>query len=304
MNNRSWDFYRTFLAVLETGSLSAAARLLGLTQPTAGRHIEALEHEAGQQLFTRSQRGLEPTETALAMKPLAEAMAASADAMRRTASEMHGAISGRVRISASDVVAIEILPKVLAPLLAAHPALHIELSVSDALEDLLNREADIALRMVKPTQTALLVRHIGEIPIGCFAHKDIIARHGRPQTIDALQTMPTIGFDRTFGYVREALKSLPDLVLPDFTLRSDSNLAQLAAIRAGCGFGLCQRPIGLRDPDLEEVLQDQFPFRLPVWIAMHEDQRRSPRCRTVFDALVTGMSAYIGKCSQRPLDGR
>ncbi|MGV0875661.1 LysR family transcriptional regulator [Martelella sp. FLE1502] len=295
MDTQSWDYYRTFLAVLESGSLSGAARLLGLTQPTVGRHIEALERDAGQQLFTRSQRGLEPTDTARAMRPLAEAMAASANAMRRASSETRDQISGSVRISASDVIAVEVLPEILAPVMATYPRLEFELSVSDAVEDLLNRKADIALRMVEPSQSALVVRHIGKIPIGCFARNDVIARAGTPRTIEDLKGLPTIGFDRELAYVRDVLEAFPDLALPGFTFRSDSNLAQLAAIRAGCGFGLCQRPLGERDPALTEVLHGQIPFQLPLWIAMHEDLRRSPRCRVTFDALVKGMSAYIGR---------
>ncbi|AQZ52726.1 LysR family transcriptional regulator [Martelella mediterranea] len=293
MDTQSWDYYRTFLAVLESGSLSGAARRLGLTQPTVGRHIEALERDAGQQLFTRSQRGLEPTDTARAMKPLAEAMAASADAMRRASSETRDEVSGSVRISASDVISIEVLPGILAPVMAAYPRLEFELSVSDALEDLLNRKADIALRLVEPTQAALVVRHVGKIPIGCFARKEVVARFGAPQTIDDLKAVPTIGFDRELAYVRDMMEGFPELALPDFSFRSDSNLAQLAAIRTGCGFGFCQHPLGERDPALIEVLHGQIPFQLPLWIAMHEDLRRSPRCRVVFDALVKGMSAYI-----------
>ena len=293
METQSWDYYRTFLAVLESGSLSGAARHLGLTQPTVGRHIEALERDAGQQLFTRSQRGLEPTDTARAMKPLAEAMAASADAMRRASSETRDEVSGSVRISASDVIAVEVLPGILAPVMAAYPRLEFELSVSDALEDLLNRKADIALRLVEPTQAALVVRYVGKIPIGCFARKEGIARFGAPQTIDDLKAVPTIGFDRELAYVRDMMEGFPELALPDFSFRSDSNLAQLAAIRTGCGFGFCQHPLGERDPALIEVLHGQIPFQLPLWIAMHEDLRRSPRCRVVFDALVKGMSAYI-----------
>ncbi|MEO1989543.1 MAG: LysR family transcriptional regulator [Martelella sp.] len=293
MDTQSWDYYRTFLAVLESGSLSGAARRLGLTQPTVGRHIEALERDAGQQLFTRSQRGLEPTDTARTMKPLAEAMAASADAMRRASSETRDEVSGSVRISASDVIAVEVLPGILAPVMAAYPRLEFELSVSDALEDLLNRKADIALRLVEPTQAALVVRHVGKIPIGCFARKEVIARFGAPQTINDLKTVPTIGFDRELAYVRDMMEGFPELALPDFSFRSDSNLAQLAAIRTGCGFGFCQHPLGERDPALIEVLHGQIPFQLPLWIAMHEDLRRSPRCRVVFDALVKGMSAYI-----------
>ncbi|AMM83740.1 LysR family transcriptional regulator [Martelella sp. AD-3] len=294
MEKTSWDHYRTLLAVLDTGTLSGAARRLGLTQPTVGRHIEALEAEAGQQLFTRSQRGLEPTDTARAMRHLAEAMAASADAIRRTASESRSAVAGAVRISASDVIAIEVLPEILAPLMEAHPALDIEVSVSDAVEDLLARKADIALRMVEPKQEALLVRHIGTIPIGCFARKEVIERHGAPGTLEEVEKLPTIGFDHELVYIREALDAFGDLKMPAFDFRSDSNLAQLAAIRAGCGFGFCQAPIGRRDPRLEEVLAGQVPLSLPLWVVMHEDLRRSPRCRVTFDALVTGLKAYIG----------
>ena len=294
MEKTSWDHYRTLLAVLDTGTLSGAARRLGLTQPTVGRHIEALEAEAGQQLFTRSQRGLEPTDTARAMRHLAEAMAASADAIRRTASESRSAVAGAVRISASDVIAIEVLPEILAPLMEAHPALDIEVSVSDAVEDLLARKADIALRMVEPKQEALLVRHIGTIPIGCFARKEVIERHGAPGTLEEVEKLPTIGFDHELVYIREALDAFGDLKMPAFDFRSDSNLAQLAAIRAGCGFGFCQAPIGRRDPRLEEVLAGQGPLSLPLWVVMHEDLRRSPRCRVTFDALVTGLKAYIG----------
>ena len=227
------------------------------------------------------------------MKPLAEAMAASADAMRRASSETRDEVSGSVRISASDVIAVEVLPGILAPVMAAYPLLEFELSVSDALEDLLNRKADIALRLVEPTQAALVVRHVGKIPIGCFARKEVIARFGAPQTIDDLKAVPTIGFDRELAYVRDMMEGFPELALPDFSFRSDSNLAQLAAIRTGCGFGFCQHPLGERDPALIEVLHGQIPFQLPLWIAMHEDLRRSPRCRVVFDALVKGMSAYI-----------
>lgn len=140
MNDISWDFYRTFLAVLQLGSLSAAARQLGLTQPTVGRHIDSLEDAVGYQLFTRSQQGLLPTEPALAMKPYAENFAMTAAAMQRVASGEIGAIKGTVRISASEVIGVEVLPPILACLQDEHPGLELELSLSDSLEDLLKRE--------------------------------------------------------------------------------------------------------------------------------------------------------------------
>lgn len=204
MNDISWDFYRTFLAVLRLGSLSAAARDLGLTQPTVGRHIDALEQALGHQLFTRSQQGLLPTEPALAMKPYAENLAITTAAMQRLASGEIGAVKGTVRISASEVIGVEILPPILASLQDQHPGLELELSLSDSLEDLLRRESDIAVRMTSPVQDALVTRHIGDIPLGLFAHRRYLDRHGVPQSPDDLAAHRLIGFDRRTAFVRAA----------------------------------------------------------------------------------------------------
>lgn len=171
MNTISWDLYRTFLAVLRTGSLSAGARDLGLTQPTAGRHVEALERALGYPLFTRSQQGLRPTDAALALQPYAETLASTAAAMARHATSASGDISGVVRITASDVIGMEVLPPILAALQDEHPQLTIELSLSDAVEDLLRRDADIAIRMTDPAQEALVAQRIGNIPVGLYAHR-------------------------------------------------------------------------------------------------------------------------------------
>ena len=174
----SWDLYRTFLTVLAHGSLSAAARELGLTQPTIGRHIDALEQAVG-----RSQSGLLPTDAAQLLAPFAQTMAASSSALLRAASGHRDRIDGTVRISASEVIAVEVLPPILAALQDRHPELEIELSASDTVEDLLNREADIAVRMMEPQQDALVVRRIGDIPIGCYAHHAYLEKHGTPQTL-------------------------------------------------------------------------------------------------------------------------
>src|SRR5260221_4046412 len=152
----SWDLYRTFLAVLQEGSLSGAARALGLTQPTVARHIDALEQAVGFELFVRSQRGLAATEAALELKPYAEALASTAAAMLRAASGQGGAIRGTVRVSASEIVGAEILPPILTSLREQHPELEIELALSNAVENLLRRDADIALRMVEPVHEALV----------------------------------------------------------------------------------------------------------------------------------------------------
>ncbi|MGR6468838.1 LysR family transcriptional regulator [Rhizobium sp. PAMB 3182] len=288
-----WDLYRTFLAVLQTGSLSAAARRLNLSQPTVGRHIEALEQAAGFPLFTRSQSGLQPTEAALTLQPYAESMAATAAALARATSASPSAVEGTVRISASEIVAVEVLPPILAKLGQAHPKLEIELSASDAVEDLLHRQADIALRMTEPVQAALVVRHLGDIPIGFFAHRAYLARRGTPQSLADLTDHDVIGYDKNLAYVRDVMRNFPGVALPRFHYRADSNTAQLAMLRAGCGIGLCQRQLGLRDPNLVEILEGVLPIRLPIWAAMHENLRNTPRCRAAFDALVGGMLQYV-----------
>lgn len=293
MAEPGWDLYRSFLAALELGSLSAAARELGLTQPTIGRHIEALERALGQQLFTRSQQGLAPSEAALALKPFAHVMAATSAALVRAAADTKGRVTGTVRISASEVVGIEVLPPILKDLGDRHPELEIELSTTDVVEDVLNREADIAVRMAEPTQKALVARHVGAIPLGLYAHRRYLQRHGRPATLDDLARHRLIGFDRQSAFVRAVAQKVPLMASASFSFRADSNLAQLAAIRAGCGIGVCQVPLARNDGEMERLFSHEFELRLDTWIVMHEDLRASPRCRVTFDALVLGLSAFI-----------
>lgn len=288
-----WDLYRTFLAVLREGSLSGAARALDLAQPTIGRHADALERALGVQLFLRSQHGLSPTDAALELKPYAEAMSAAAAALARTASGAGGAVRGSVRVTASDVIGVEVLPPILARLREEHPELRIELAISGSLDDLLKREADIAVRMVEPQQGSLVVRWIGDIPLGLHARGDYLDRHGTPASLKDLKTHSVIGFDRETPWIRASLAAVPDFDPSVFSLRSDSDVAQLAAIRAGAGIGVCQVPLARRDPELRRVLEDHFELRLKTYVAMHEDLRSTARCRAVFDALVEGLVGYV-----------
>lgn len=291
-----WELYRSFLAVLQEGSLSGAARALGLAQPTLGRHVDALEAALGLALFTRSQLGYAPTEAALALQPAAQALASAAAALRRVASAQGGdgqQVKGTVRISASEVVGVEVLPPILAALREKHPALVVELSLSNRLEDLLQREADIAVRMQRPQQDVLVARRIGSIAVGLHARDDYLARHGTPRTLDDLAGHALIGFDRETAFIRSLRKELGGLKRDHFALRADSDLAQLAAIRAGFGIGFCQVGLARRDARLKRVLARRFAVRLDTWVAMHQDLRDSPRCRATFDALAAGLQAYI-----------
>lgn len=289
----SWDLYRSFLAVIREGSLSAAARALGLTQPTLARHVAALEEAVGGSLFVRSPRGLDPTDAALALRPQAEALDAAAASLWRTASGWGAEVRGTVRVTASEVVGARILPAILAGLRGRHPALEVELVLSNGIDNLLQRDADVAVRMVEPDQQALLVRRVGSIALGLHAHRRYLERHGTPQSLKELDGHDLIGFDRETPDIRAMMQRVPGLSLPRFALRTDSHLAQLAAIEAGFGIGICQVPLARRNPELVRLLADRFELPMGVWIAMHEDLRSTPRCRAVFDGLAAGLVEFV-----------
>jgi DNA-binding transcriptional LysR family regulator len=296
----SWDLYRTFLAVLTEHSLSGAARALGLTQPTVARHIDALEAAIGYDLFVRSQHGLAPTDAGLELKPYAETLASTSAALLRAASGHGAAVSGTVRISASEVVGVEVLPAILTDLRGRHPELVIELVLSNNLDDLLRREADIAVRMVEPVHEALVARLIGSITLGLHANRLYLDQRGAPSTLEDLSRHDLIGFDRGTPAIRSMLKRVSGFGRIHFALKADSDLAQLAAIRAGFGIGVCQVPLAARSPELVRVLAEEFRLDLQTWVVMHEDLRSSPRCRAVFDALVDGLTTYTRAAQPLP----
>ncbi len=291
----NWDLYRSFLAVLEAGSLSAAARELGLAQPTLGRHIDALEAALGYALFVRSQHGYLPTEAALQLNPYAQSLAALASAFLRAASGKDDEPRGTVRVTASEIVACELLPPILADLHQRYPGLQIELAVTNRAQDLLRREADIAVRMLRPAQEALVARRVGAIELGLHAHRDYLARRGTPATLTELRTHALIGYDHENAFIRSIKHHLGDLTRSMFALRTDSDLAHLAAIRAGFGIGICQVGLAARAPELVRVLPDTFSFALDTWVAMHEDLRDSKRCAVVFSAVADGLASYINR---------
>ncbi|RYZ51792.1 MAG: LysR family transcriptional regulator [Proteobacteria bacterium] len=289
----SWDYYRSFLQVVETGSLSAAAANLGLTQPTLGRHISALEKAIGVTLFVRSQNGFAPTEEALRLIPFSRSIEANAAAFLREATAREGVMAGTVRISASEIVGSEVLPPILAKLHQAHPGLSIELILSNAAEDLSSREADIAVRMFPPTQKALISKKVGEAEIGLHAHKSYLKRRGTPATWAELAKHSLICFDKENEYLRKYMKLMPSLNRGSFQFRSDSDIAQVAAIRAGFGIGFCQTILVKNQKDIVRVMPSEVNFTFGAWVVMPEDLRNSPRCKIVFNALCDGLGAIL-----------
>jgi DNA-binding transcriptional LysR family regulator len=287
-----WHLFRTFLAVVREGSLSSAARALGTTQPTMGRQVAALEASLGVKLFTRSLDGLSPTEAGLRLIPSAEAMATAAEAAQRSASGEVDEEQGTVRITASDVIGGEVLPSILAGFHAVHPRISVELALSNRNEDLLRGDADIAVRMVRPTQGALVAKRIGRIDVALYAHRRYLKEHTMPRRLEDLGQHALIGHDREQAYARLlerlGMKFSRDL----FAFRSDSDLAQLAALRAGFGIGACQLGIARRDRNLVPVLHAQLVISMEVWLAMHRDLRGSRRIRLTFDHLAADLTRY------------
>lgn len=288
-----WELYRTFLAVLQEGSLSGAARALGLTQPTVGRHVDALEEVLGLALFTRSQAGLMPTDGALALRSHAEAMQSTAASLERVAQGFGAGVQGAVRISASEVVGVEVLPPILAALSQAHPKLKVELVLSNRVQDLVHREVDIAVRMAPPQQGVLLATRVGEVTVELHAHPAYLERRGVPETVAELAEHTLIGFDQETPFLRAAKTSLALWGREHFTQRCDSDVAQLALVRAGAGIGACQVALARREPKLVRVLPGKLSLKLATWVVMHDDLRSSPRCRVTFDALVRGLRSYL-----------
>ncbi len=294
MKNLDWNLLKSFTHVVQEGSLSGAARALNSTQPTIGRHIEALEAELGVALFIRSREGLVPTEDALNLLPEAQAMAGSYRIfVRKVAGENQESV-GTIRLAVSEVMGIEVLPEILARCHRQYPNIKIELSISNKLDNLLRRDADVAIRMVRPQQDALIAKNVGLSQVGLFCHKKYIEMHGMPTQIGKLKQHTLIGPDEDHLFF-ETLKSYGvKLNRDDIWFRMDNQIAQLNLLRKGVGIGAMQIPLAKKERDLIQVFENELSIPLPIWVVMHEDLRASKRVRTVFNFLITELQVFLG----------
>ncbi|WP_455928163.1 LysR family transcriptional regulator [Pseudomonas capeferrum] len=287
-----WETQRAFLAVLRTGSLSGAARLLGIAQATARRRIEALELSVGVSLFIRSPAGLLPTDTAKDLISHVEAMAVAANAFNRAASADAALAGGTVRLTSGKLLGVEVLPPMLRSLRRDHPQLAIELSVSNRLQALALQEADVAVRIRRPTEATVVARKVGDLQVGLYAAPELLAEQGTPDTVAQLPGYPLIGPDRNLLEIEFLRERGFDCLAPHAVIRTDDHLAQLAALRAGLGIGVCSGQVAQRH-GLVRVLQGQVDFNVDVWIAMHQDMRKVQRIAVVFDALGGALADFL-----------
>ncbi len=292
-----WNLLRAFVAVVEQGSLTRAAEQLGSSQPTLSRQLAALEAIAGAPLFERTARRLVPSAQARAMAEPAARMLAAAQACAVAAAAPAEQLAGTVRLTASQVVSAHVLPGMLLRLARVHPEIQIELVASDELDNLLEREADIAVRMVKPTQGALITRHLADWPLGLFAHRDLLAALGGPLTVDRLGEVRKVGFDQSMQMIDGFRRAGFEVDRRFFEFRCDSQLVNFEAIRAGLGMGVAVVPLADGQPQLVRVLpeltQPLLPV-LPVWLTAHRELRHSRRLRVVFDFLAEALRRWPG----------
>jgi len=289
MEKVDWNQLRAFLETAETGSLSAAARKLGLTQPTLSRQVAAIEQRMGVTLFERVGKAMVLAPTGIELLEHARAMGAAAEALGLAATGRSQAIEGVVSVSATDAVAARLLPSLVRRLREQEPGIAIEVISSNALSDLLRREADIAIRHVKPEQPDLIAQLIREASAGFYASEDWVKAHGHPRSAEDATHLPFVGSDRSgqfLGYLRQ--HGLP-LSEANFSCYCDHSVPHLALVQQGMGIGAMMDEIALDTPGLVRVLDDVPPVRFPIWLVTHRELRTSRRIRVVFDALAQGL---------------
>ena len=294
MNNQfDWHLIRAFLAALDAGSLLGAAKKLQTTQPTVGRQVAQLEAQMGVVLFERTGRGLQPTATALSLADAARSMESGALQLARQLQAKQTQVQGTVRITASQPVAYQLLPPILASMRDALPEIQVELISSNQVSNLLRREADIAVRMVQPDQGTLIAKKLGSVSVGVYAHKSYLARFGTPQAPDDLLNHTLIGYDNDDVMIRGFANYGQSLGKEAFAIRSDDLIVQWQALCAACGIGFVADYMGRSQSDLVKILPMLKIPPLPMWLAVHREIRSNQRIRAVFDYLAKALPPLL-----------
>ena len=291
MDNLDWNQLKAFLETAETGSLSAAARKLGLTQPTLSRQVAAIEQRMGVTLFERVGKAMALTPTGLDLLEHARAMGTAAEALRLAATGRSQAVDGVVSVSATDAVATHLLPPLVRQLREAEPGIAVEVISSNALSDLLRREADIAIRHLKPEQPELIARLVREAEAHFYASEDWIKVHGHPRRAEEAAQLPFVGSDRSGQFLAFLRHHGLPLGEANFSCYADHSMTQWALVRHGLGIGAMMDKIARDTPGIVRVLDDVPPVRFPIWLVTHRELRTSRRIRVVFETLAQGLAS-------------
>jgi len=288
-----WNLLRSFVTVFETGTLTEAALQLGTTQPSVGRHIRELETQLGETLFVRLPGRLKPTARADVLYGAAARMREAVHDAERLFAEAPQRVAGVVRVTSSEAYGYHVLPRMLMPLLVQEPGLELELVLSNATDNLLRREADIAIRFYRPQQDDVVARRVGMTELGLFAHQDYLARHGEPQSVDLRDSDIVAGFDRSPVDLGAVFPGRTPIRPVRFRFRSDAVLALQAAVESGFAMGVYPIDIAAERPGLRRVLAEQIAQPLEVWLCAHDELRRSRRMRCVWDFLLDALEARL-----------
>lgn len=298
-DNFDWSLVRSFLAVLDAGSLMGAARKLGAQQPTLSRHVAELEAQLGAPLFERTGRGVTPTLLALAVADAARQMQDGADALSRSLARERTVTSGSVRITASQVAATWLLPALLARFAEQEPGIQIELVASNQLTNLLRREADIALRMLRPAQSSLVARKLGDVRIVAAAHERYLARAGVPRRPTDLLAHRLIGYDRDDLVLRGFARMGVSITREQFALRTDDQVAYGQLVASGAGIGFVAAYNVAQWPGVKAVLPALQIPSLPCWLAVHREIRGSRVVRRVYDFLADAIALALDAADRK-----
>lgn len=281
-----WNRARAFLVTAEEGSLSAAARALGMTQPTLGRQVNALEAELGVALFERVGRGLTLTPGGLELLEHARAMGVAANRVSFAASGQSQSVEGLITITASEVVAAFVLPPILARLRRSHPGLEIKVVASNAVRDLRRREADVAIRSAKPTDPELFTTRLRDTPARLYATPGYLHRLGRPRTQAELARADFIGFSDDGDRLLDGLNAMGfTLTRRNIPIHTANHLVLWELVKQGLGIGVIIDEVGDAEPLVERVLPSLPPIPVQTWLVAHRELRTSRRVRLVFDLL-------------------
>ncbi|MHB1676974.1 MAG: LysR family transcriptional regulator [Sulfuriferula sp.] len=288
-----WNLLRVFLAVVDAGSLTGATRLLSTSQPTLSRQIAELESMLGVVLFERVARGVRLTIAGKTLLPPARQMETAAQLLSLTALGQTQQISGTVRLTASEMFSAFVLPKILAPLRQTQPQIQIELVASNRLENLLERQADIAIRHTRPKQGGLVAKRVGDVCIGAFAHTDYLIRVEGKVELSRAAEYDWIGMDSSDILLRGFRKAGLAVERDFFAFRCDNQIVGWQAALAGVGIGFAPVAIAKRWPEMQRVLLEVPIPKMPVWLTAHRELRSSTRIGLVFDALAEGLQRIL-----------
>lgn len=283
MNKLDWDDIRYFLAAARTGSLAAASRQLGGHQPTVGRRIDGLEKRLGVRLFQRHAQGLTLTEEGQRIMQAAESMGEAALTLQRATGFEDPEIRGNVRIAAPSGLAVHLIAPNLPRFHERFPGLNVELQPSISAADLTHGEADVAIRLYRPTAGELVARHAGEMHFGLYGATAYFQQHGMPENAADLPAHLFIGYSEQLRHLEENCWLEAVAGNARFVLRSDDTHARMAAAGAGLGLTVLPHFLALQLPQLQQILSTEDVPSKPIWLAVHRDLRQVPRVRAVLD---------------------